>query len=190
MTFSYSGFGSVVCRFNIRNLQMMRKFYVLFPNANTLCSELSWSHYRLLMRISDQAERQFYMEECSKSATVWPQRRSRVPTPIGIAANDRSMPAPSYFHRYAYPAYPCIPFAQLPTPLYKLENLSREIGKNIYIKRDDMTGVALGGNKVRKLEFLLADARHRRHHSCRYPPCGPPHRKCRSGSGCLRCMRG
>ena len=47
---------------------MMRKFYVLFPNANTLCSELSWSHYRLLMRISDQAERQFYMEECSKSA--------------------------------------------------------------------------------------------------------------------------
>ena len=52
-----------------------------------------------------------------------------------------------------------IPFAILPTPLYKLENLSREFGKNIYIKRDDMTGVALGGNKVRKLEFLLADAR-------------------------------
>ena len=55
--------------------------------------------------------------------------------------------------------FPCIPFAQLPTPLYKLERLSREFGKNIYIKRDDMTGVALGGNKVRKLEFLLADAR-------------------------------
>ena len=55
--------------------------------------------------------------------------------------------------------FPCIPFAQLPTPLYKLENLSREIGKNIYIKRDDMTGVALGGNKVRKLEFLLADSK-------------------------------
>lgn len=52
-----------------------------------------------------------------------------------------------------------LPFAVLPTPLYKLENLSREFGKNIYIKRDDMTGVALGGNKVRKLEFLLADAR-------------------------------
>ena len=54
--------------FSIRNLQMMRKFYVLFPNVNTLCSELSWSHYRLLMRISNQVERQFYMEECSKSA--------------------------------------------------------------------------------------------------------------------------
>ena len=55
--------------------------------------------------------------------------------------------------------FPNIPFAQLPTPLYKLENLSRSCGKNLYIKRDDMTGVALGGNKVRKLEFLLADAR-------------------------------
>ena len=54
---------------------------------------------------------------------------------------------------------PSVPLALLPTPLYKLENLSRETGKNIYIKRDDMTGVALGGNKVRKLEFLLADAR-------------------------------
>ena len=45
-----------------------------------------------------------------------------------------------------------------PTPMYKLENVSRVLGKNIWIKRDDMTGVALGGNKVRKLEFLLADA--------------------------------
>ena len=39
----------------------------------------------------------------------------------------------------------------LPTPLYKLECLSRETGCNLYIKRDDLTGVALGGNKVRKL---------------------------------------
>ena len=47
----------------------------------------------------------------------------------------------------------------LPTPLYRLPNISEAMGKNIYIKRDDMTGVALGGNKVRKLEFLLADAK-------------------------------
>lgn len=52
-----------------------------------------------------------------------------------------------------------IPLGVLPTPMYKLENLSRELGKNIYIKRDDMTGVGLGGNKVRKLEFLLAEAK-------------------------------
>ena len=52
-----------------------------------------------------------------------------------------------------------VKLAVLPTPLYKLENISARLGKNIYIKRDDMTGVALGGNKVRKLEFLLADAK-------------------------------
>ena len=46
-----------------------------------------------------------------------------------------------------------------PTPFYKLENISAKYGKNIWIKRDDMCGVALGGNKVRKLEFLLADAK-------------------------------
>jgi len=45
-----------------------------------------------------------------------------------------------------------------PTPLQKLEHMSRIFGKQIYLKRDDLCGVALGGNKVRKLEFLLADA--------------------------------
>ncbi len=46
-----------------------------------------------------------------------------------------------------------------PTPIYKLENLSKELGVNLYIKRDDMCGIVLGGNKVRKLEYLLKDAK-------------------------------
>ena len=46
-----------------------------------------------------------------------------------------------------------------PTPMYRLPNLSRELGTNIWIKRDDLCGVALGGNKVRKLEYLLHDAK-------------------------------
>ena len=54
--------------YTVRNLQMMRKFYLVFPNANTLCSELSWSHYRLLMRVQDQEARDFYTQECAKSA--------------------------------------------------------------------------------------------------------------------------
>ena len=45
------------------------------------------------------------------------------------------------------------------TPVYKLEGISAKYGKNIWIKRDDLCGVALGGNKVRKLEYLLAEAR-------------------------------
>lgn len=46
----------------------------------------------------------------------------------------------------------------LPTPIHRLDNISRILGTNVWIKRDDLTGVGLGGNKVRKLEFLLADA--------------------------------
>ena len=47
----------------------------------------------------------------------------------------------------------------LPTPLQKLENLSHALGgPNIYIKRDDLTGLAFGGNKSRKLEFIIQDA--------------------------------
>lgn len=51
------------------------------------------------------------------------------------------------------------PLAHLPTPLEKLERLSKHLGgPDIYIKRDDQTGLATGGNKTRKLEFLIADA--------------------------------
>ena len=46
-----------------------------------------------------------------------------------------------------------------PTPLYRLPNISQALGTNIWIKRDDLCGVALGGNKVRKLEYLLHDAK-------------------------------
>lgn len=52
-----------------------------------------------------------------------------------------------------------VPLAVLPTPVQRLENISRMLGTNVWIKRDDMTGVGLGGNKVRKLEFLLAEAK-------------------------------
>ena len=54
---------------------------------------------------------------------------------------------------------PRFPLAQLPTPISRLERLSRELGgPEIFIKRDDQTGLALGGNKTRKLEFLVGAA--------------------------------
>ncbi len=56
--------------------------------------------------------------------------------------------------------FPRIRFAYLPTPLEYLPNLTRALnGPEIWIKRDDCTGVSNGGNKTRKLEFLLAEAR-------------------------------
>lgn len=55
--------------------------------------------------------------------------------------------------------FPRLSLGHFPTPLEALPNLSRYLGgPHIYIKRDDCTGLATGGNKTRKLEFLLADA--------------------------------
>ncbi|WP_085899380.1 D-cysteine desulfhydrase [Kiloniella majae] len=55
--------------------------------------------------------------------------------------------------------FPRIKLGHFPTPLEKLENLTKSLGgPDIYIKRDDCTGLATGGNKTRKLEFLVADA--------------------------------
>jgi D-cysteine desulfhydrase family pyridoxal phosphate-dependent enzyme len=45
-----------------------------------------------------------------------------------------------------------------PTPLVRLGRLSLEVGRDIFVKRDDSLGPAAGGNKTRKLEYLLADA--------------------------------
>ena len=56
---------------------------------------------------------------------------------------------------------PRLHFAHLPTPLEPLPRLSEVLGgPNLWIKRDDCTGLATGGNKTRKLEFLMADATH------------------------------
>lgn len=55
--------------------------------------------------------------------------------------------------------FPRLRFAHLPTPLEPLDNLSEILGgPKIWIKRDDCTGLGMGGNKTRKLEFLMADA--------------------------------
>ena len=51
-----------------------------------------------------------------------------------------------------------ISLAQLPTPLDEAPRLSEALGVRVLIKRDDQTGLALGGNKARKLEYLVADA--------------------------------
>lgn len=56
------------------------------------------------------------------------------------------------------PPIPRIELAQVPTPLLKLERLSAELGLELWLKRDDFTGLLETGNKIRKLEFLVGDA--------------------------------
>ena len=53
---------------------------------------------------------------------------------------------------------PRIKLGEVKTPIEKLENLSKNYKNDIYIKRDDLLGIGLGGNKVRKLEYILGDA--------------------------------
>ncbi len=55
--------------------------------------------------------------------------------------------------------FPRLRLGHLPTPLEPMPRLSQHLGgPNLYVKRDDCTGLATGGNKVRKLEFLMGDA--------------------------------
>ena len=59
--------------FSVRNLQQMKKFYVTFQNANALRSQLTWTHYRALLKVENKAARDWYMEECIRSG--WSSRQ-------------------------------------------------------------------------------------------------------------------
>jgi len=54
--------------------------------------------------------------------------------------------------------YEKVSFLNSPTPLEYLENISKELGVEFYIKRDDLTNLGMGGNKLRKLEYILHEA--------------------------------
>ncbi len=60
-----------------------------------------------------------------------------------------------FWRIHRFPRYRLI---SLPTPLERAERLGRELGLELYVKRDDVMELALGGNKARKLEFILGDA--------------------------------
>src|SRR5471030_1085231 len=69
--------------------------------------------------------------------------------------NDLPRRTPMHLARF-----PRVRLFPAPTPLERLDNLTRALGgPDIWIKRDDCTVVATGGNKVRKLEWLIGDAR-------------------------------
>lgn len=53
---------------------------------------------------------------------------------------------------------PMLEMSLLPTPIHRLNNLSGRLASDIYCKRDDLTAFAFGGNKTRKLDYLISDA--------------------------------
>lgn len=61
--------------------------------------------------------------------------------------------------KQAYRTFPKLAMSCLPTPLHKLQKISNTYGAEVYCKRDDLTGFGFGGNKTRKLDYLIADAK-------------------------------
>ena len=59
--------------FDVRNLRNMRSFYLTFPNRNALRTDLTWTHYRALLRVKSEAARNWYIEEASKGQ--WSSRQ-------------------------------------------------------------------------------------------------------------------
>lgn len=53
--------------FTVTNLRYMRQFYISFPNYHALRDKLSWTHYRMLLKIENTVIREFYLDECAKS---------------------------------------------------------------------------------------------------------------------------
>ena len=102
------------------------------------------------------------MTHPARSATIAPARQGRVAYPVPGYPSARSMERLPLFE--AYPELdlrlPRVPLATLPTPVQPLARLGQAMGiPGLYVKRDDLTSPLYGGNKVRKLEFLLAEAR-------------------------------
>jgi D-cysteine desulfhydrase len=69
-----------------------------------------------------------------------------------------TQPTHSFIERIEAIAPPRLALAHLPTPLQPMERLGRELGVELWVKRDDYTGAELSGNKIRKLEYVLAEA--------------------------------
>lgn len=94
--------------FSISALRTMRQFYYTFPIQHTLCVELNWSHYRLLMRVQDEDARNFYTEEAAKSGwsvrqlqrqinTMYYQRMLASQDKQSVAAEiETTVPKPEY----------------------------------------------------------------------------------------------
>ena len=59
--------------FSVRTLQQMKKFYAVFPIANALRSQLTWTHYRALLKVSGETARKWYVEEAVKGQ--WSSRQ-------------------------------------------------------------------------------------------------------------------
>src|SRR5205823_13653415 len=106
-----------------------------------------WSRPSLRQRVYSGFDRSCPKAACEVIATQALECLRRPLTPAQIR------------QRYIAANVPRVPLALLPTPLHGAPRLARELGiGRLLIKRDDLTGLAFGGNKARNLEFRMAEA--------------------------------
>ncbi|MCD7892174.1 MAG: PDDEXK nuclease domain-containing protein [Erysipelotrichaceae bacterium] len=94
--------------FDISNLRNMRRFFLTYPKQDTLCPELSWSHYRLLMRVEDSNARSFYTNEAVKSGWSVRQLQRQINTMYYhriLASKDKESVANEIEKTVPKPAY-------------------------------------------------------------------------------------
>ncbi|MFI3283630.1 MAG: PDDEXK nuclease domain-containing protein [Erysipelotrichaceae bacterium] len=86
----------------------MRQFYITFPIRHTLCDELSWSHYRTLMKINNEESRIWYMQECIKSNWSVRQLERQINTKFKerlLASRDKESVADEVLEKEIKPEY-------------------------------------------------------------------------------------
>ena len=96
------------------------------------------------------------------------------------------MSAPHSSVRAQLDRYPRLPLAEYPTPVHLLPHLSEQLRRSIFLKRDDEIGPGGGGNKTRKLEYLLAEAQQRGMRVFRHDGYAPMPGRSRTGTSSMR----
>ena len=99
--------------YTLTNLKYMRQFYLAFPISHTLCDQLSWSHYRILMRVVDDTARTWYMNECV--ACGWGTRE--LDRQVSTQAYERLLSAANQDPRRKRQEVPNTPLPEAPNSL-------------------------------------------------------------------------
>lgn len=124
--------------YSYANLKNMRQFYRCFPNRYTVCSDLSWSHYRTLMRVADYKAREFYTTECA--AAGWSVRElERQITTFAYQRTVANQQAPENLPQVAFEVE-TVPYKDFIRDPYVLEFLELKAPAEFY-ERDVEQGI-------------------------------------------------
>lgn len=129
--------------FDASNLRNMRGFYLAFPNRDTLCHKLSWSHYRTLIRLDNESARQWYMQEAvaqgwsvraleRQIGTLYYERllSSKDKLPVQQEAQEKTLPLADKPQDYLRDPY-LLDFLNLDSGRYQEADLEQAIIDNI-----------------------------------------------------------